>query len=332
MHFSLRARTGAWFVAVFALVFSLSPTESTSADLRNVTVSANGISATIWPLLVAQERGFFTEAGVKIDLLQSGSSAKSAQQTAAGSVNIGTSSTFDTFRAINGGANMKIFLNAQAAGTFMLFASKSVKSIRDLKGKRVITGGPKDITNLYWQAAARHYNLDPSKDVDLIFAGASTARFAALSANAVEAAILAPPLTFAAAEQGFTNLGLVVSYLGELSTNVWYVNMNWAKGHEADILAFVKAINRGAEFLLNSTNRQAASEILAKATNIHIGEALKTYDLCVLQAKAYVADGSISRSGLERVRMLLDEAGDLQRPLKPIETFFDGGYLSTAQK
>jgi NitT/TauT family transport system substrate-binding protein len=293
-------------------------------------VSLLGFSATMWPLIVARERGFFTEAGIEVDVIQSGSSAKAAQQTASGSVHIGNSSTFDAFRAIDGGANLKIFLSSQAVATHMLFAGKSVKSIRDLKGKRVITGGPKDITNLWWEATARNFGLHPRNDVELIFAGATSARYAALIAGGVDAAVLAVPQTFDAQDQGYTNLGFVAPYLGDVPTNVWHVNMQWAKQHEPEVLAFVKANNRGAQFIVDRNNRDVAAQILAKATNTKIDVALRTYDLCV-EAKAFQPDGSISAGGLERVRALLDEAGDLQKPLKPIDAFFDGRYIAASK-
>jgi ABC-type nitrate/sulfonate/bicarbonate transport system substrate-binding protein len=274
---------------------------------------------------------FPADAGIAVDLIQSGSSAKSAQEAAAGSVDIGTSSTFDIFRAIDAGANLKIFLDTQAVGTFQLFATKTISKFSDLKGKRVVTGGPKDITTLYWNAAAQHFGLDPKTDVELIYSGASSARFAALAAHAVDGAVLSPPLTFVAASQGFANLGLIASYLGDFPTNVWYANTKWASTHEKELVAFAAANDRGAKFLLDPANRRAAAAILAKASNISLDEALKTYDLCVTEAKAYLPDGDVKLSGLERVRSLLDEAGDLQKPLKPLSVYFDGRYIAKAR-
>src|SRR5262249_22714906 len=150
-----------------------------------------GLSATMWPLLIAKDKGYFTDAGIDVDIIVTGSSAGSAQQAAAGSVEIGNSSVFDAFRAIDRGADLKIVLSSQANATHMLFASRVKKPAAALKGRRVITGGPKDIINLWWEAAARHFGLDPQNDVDLVFSGATAARYAALVGGAVDAAVLA---------------------------------------------------------------------------------------------------------------------------------------------
>jgi NitT/TauT family transport system substrate-binding protein len=303
-----------------------------SADLPEVSVAALAKVATIWPLLVAEDRGFFAEAGIKLDLIISGASTRSAQQAAAGSVNIGNTSVFDAFRAIDGGAELTIFLNSQQDATSMLIGAKSIKSISDLKGKRVITGGPKDITNLWWEAMARHFGVDPEKDVDLVFSGASPGRFAALTSGAVEAAVLSAPLVFAAMSQGYTNLGVVGPYLGEVPSNVWCVNNNWAKGHQKEVLAFAVANNRAAQFILDHNNRETAAKILATTTSISMEEALQTYDLNVDQAHAIVADGSISIAGLEKARAILIDSGDLKTQLKPISAFYDDHIVVAARK
>jgi NitT/TauT family transport system substrate-binding protein len=332
----VEARVGAWkwkavaaTAAVFAwMIFGTAPARA--IERTKVTVSILGLSATMWPLLAAKDKGYLSDAGIDVDIIHTGSSARSAQQAAAGSVDIGNSSVFDAFRAIDNGANLKIVLSSQAVATHMLFASRFVKSIADLKGKRVMTGGAKDITNLWWEAAARHFGLDPRNDVDLIFSGATSARYAALIGGAVDAAVLAVPQTFDAEDKGYTNLGFVAPYLGDVPTNVWYVNGKWALSHEANIMAFVKANKHAVRFMLDPRNKDEAVAILSKATNVCDSIAARTYDLCV-RAKAFVADGDISQAGLEKTRAMLDEAGDLQKPLKPISAYFDGHYIATAR-
>ena len=83
-------------------------------------------------------------------------------------------------RAIDKGANIKVFLNSLAVGTHSLIGQKGITSVKELKGKRVMTGGVGDITNLWWIAMAKANGLDPEKDVELLFSGATTARLAAL--------------------------------------------------------------------------------------------------------------------------------------------------------
>jgi ABC-type nitrate/sulfonate/bicarbonate transport system substrate-binding protein len=63
-----------------------------------------GVSVSIWPAIVAREKGFFRAQGLDIDFIDSGARARSVQQVAAGSAMIGSSSMVDTMRAIAAGS------------------------------------------------------------------------------------------------------------------------------------------------------------------------------------------------------------------------------------
>jgi NitT/TauT family transport system substrate-binding protein len=141
--------------------------------LETIPAAVIGVSVSIWPAIVAREKGFFKEEGLDIEMITAGSSARSLQQVAAGVANFGSSSMVDTVRAIDSGAELKAFTNSLAVGTHSLIAAKSIKSFAELKGKRVMTGGQGDITNLWWKAAAKQNGLDPNKDVELLFSGST---------------------------------------------------------------------------------------------------------------------------------------------------------------
>jgi ABC-type nitrate/sulfonate/bicarbonate transport system substrate-binding protein len=286
-----------------------------------------GVSVSIWPAIIADRRGLFTEEGLDFDLINSGSSARSLQQVAAGSAQIGSSSMVDTLRAISGGANVKVFLNSLALGTHSLVAAKSIKSVRDLKGKRVMTGGQGDITNLWWYAAAKHFGLDPSRDVELLFSGSTAARVAALLGGAIDASVLSTPQSFKAIEDGFTDLGPVAPYLGEFPMMIWHVNANWARTNEKTLAAFIRAHNRAVVYLTNPAHKREVAEILAKASGSGIDDALKTWDLC-MQIGAFVADGTITDAAILRARDTLLESGDLRPPAMPPAAYYDPHFVN----
>ena len=134
--------------------------QSAGTPLSAVVIS---VSVTIWPAIVADRKGYFKDEGLDFDFINSGSSTRSAQQVAAGSAPIGSSSMVDTMRAIDKGARIKVFLNSLAVGTHSLIGAKGMKSVKELKGKRVMTGGVGDITNLWWIAMAKANGLDRQK-------------------------------------------------------------------------------------------------------------------------------------------------------------------------
>src|ERR1700757_2207824 len=98
---------------------------------------------------------------------------------------------------------------------YALMGQKSIRSIKDLKGKSIMVDGPKGITRLYVERMLAANGIKAS-DTQTFFAGATSARFSALEAGAGAAAILLPPFNFFAESAGFRNLGLTIDYTPEL--------------------------------------------------------------------------------------------------------------------
>jgi NitT/TauT family transport system substrate-binding protein len=314
-----------------ALTFGGREAAAQRAAPATVTATVIGVSVSIWPAIVAKDKGFFEEEGVRLDMITAGSSARSLQQVAAGVAHVGSSSMVDTVRAIEKGAEVKVFINSLAVGTHSLVAAKSIRSIQELKGKRVMTGGQGDITNLWWQAMARHFGLDPNKDVELLFSGSTANRMSALFAGGIEATVLSTPQSFKAIEEGWTDLGPVAPYLGEFPMMIWHVNNEWAKGNEKLLVAFVRAHNKAVRYMSDPAHRMEVSQMLARASNSGIDDALKTWDLC-MKIDAYVADGSVSEKAVQRVEDTLLQAGDMKPPVKPVTDFYDDRYVRAVAK
>ena len=319
-----------WGTIAALLLLGLPAAEAPAPAAAQQTVSVPavviGISVSIWPAIVADQKGFFAAEGIRVDMISAGASARSLQQVAAGSAEIGSSSMVDTIRGIGAGAKVKIFLNSLAVGTHSLIAAKTVRTVGDLRGKRVMTGGPGDITNLWWGATARHFGLDPAKDVDLMFSGSTTARLAALAAGAIDATVLSTPQSFQAVQDGFTDLGPVAPYLGEFPMMIWHVNESWARGNEARLAAFIRAHNKAVRYMTDPANRVEVSEMLAHASKSSLDDALKTWDVC-MQIKAFVADGAITDAAVARVRDALIASGDLKGEPQAPSAYYDGSFV-----
>ena len=316
---------------VLALLAGLPAAQAQPTPPSTVSAVIIGVSVSIWPAIVADEKGFFAEEGLKVDFISSGASARALQQVAAGSADIGSSSMVDTIRGIGGGANVRIFLNSLAVGTHSLIAAKNIKTVADLRGKRVMTGGAGDITNLWWAAVARHFGLDPVKDVDLMFSGATTARLAALMAGAIDATVLSTPQSFKAIEDGWTDLGPVAPYLGEFPMMIWHVNASWARANEAQLKAFIRAHNKAVRYMSDPAHKIEVSQMLARASHSGLDDALKTWDVC-MQIKAFVADGAITDAAVTRVRDTLIGSGDLKGPAQPPNAYYDGSFGQAVTK
>jgi NitT/TauT family transport system substrate-binding protein len=318
-------------ILIAAATFRPSAVVAQTATPATVTAAVIGVSISIWPAIVANEKHFFEEEGLKLDIVSAGASARALQQVAAGVAQVGSSSMVDTVRAIDAGADVKVFTNSLAVATHSLLAAKDIKSVKDLKGKRVMTGGQGDITNIWWKAIAKHYSLDPEKDVQLLYLGSSGSRMSALLAGGVDATILSTPQSFKAAQEGMTDLGPVAPFLGEFPMMIWHVNEDWAKKNERLLVAFIKAHNKAVRYMSDPANRQEVSEMLAKASNSNLDDALKSWDIS-MKVHSFVSDGAVAASTVDRVTKSLLESGDIKGPAKSAATYYDGRYVQAVGK
>ena len=135
------------------------------------------------------------------------------QQLAAGSLNFAINTGLvDPIRAIEKGAAAAIVRIEVQGPPYILIGRAGIKSMKELKGKTISLGGAKDITRIFVERMLAADGVKPG-EFDMVFAGATSARFAALQSGAVDAAILAPPFSFRAEAAGFTNLGLTIDYV-----------------------------------------------------------------------------------------------------------------------
>jgi NitT/TauT family transport system substrate-binding protein len=247
------------------VVFSVAP-DARAAD--SITVGAVGsASAALWPVHIGLAKGFFTAQGVTVDLVFAPSNAGVLQQLAAGSVDMSiTSGLVDPIRAINRKAPVAIVRIEGQVPPYALLAKPAIKNIKELKGKTIIVGGAKDITRTYLERMMSPNGFHAG-DYDMVYAGATSARFAALKSGAVDAAILSPPFSFRAADAGYTNLGLVVDYAKDLPFSGTVINRSWAAGHKAIALRFLAAYTKCIEWFNNDRNRDEAIKILMDASH-----------------------------------------------------------------
>jgi ABC-type nitrate/sulfonate/bicarbonate transport system substrate-binding protein len=281
------------------------------ARAEDVTLGSVGqASANLWPALIGIEKGFFAAEGLKVDIVYVQSSAALVQQVTAGSVNISISTGLvDPLRAVGMGAPISIVRIEVQAPPYDLVAKPSIKSMKDLKGKIISLGGPKDITRIYVERM-----LEPSGvkrgDFDMVFAGATAARASALLAGAVDAAILLPAFNFQAMAKGFHSLGLTVDYVKDLPFSGTAVNNAWAKAHKETLEKVLQGQNKSVAWFEDDKNRAEAVQILKKASGLTQEDVEKSYDF-FRNGHFFESAGKVSRSKLSALAKAMESLGDL---------------------
>jgi len=296
---------------------------------HSIAIGLTSRTASDWPTYVADKVGFFAQNGLQVDQIVTGSSAASAQQLTAGSVDIAEVSTTQLIEAILGGAPIVSFLNRSNNAPYLILGKKGLSSIAQLRGKTIIVGGPNDVTLVFMNTVLAAYKLTP-EDVTYTFAGGTSERFAALLSGTVDASILLPPFSFRAESAGYPVLDRVQKYFPVFPFDTFSVRVEYAKKNPDVVVAFAKSILQAVAWLYNPPNRSKAIELLAQVTNVSPDDASKTYDFFITQVKYYHRTGIMTNETLAPVISTLLGMDQIKPPAPDAARFYDNTFVTKA--
>ena len=304
----LRRRLRASVVAVASsLLAGVLPGLARAETKISVGIVAHGTSQ--WPQYIAEDFGWFKHRGLTLDMVSVGSGT--AQQLAAGAIDLAHSGFPEFIRATNQGAHVKIIINDISVPPYTVYAKPAIKGIGDLRGKTISIGGIKDVTLIYMKPLLASAGLNAS-DVDFVYAKAAGDRFSALAGGAIDAAILNPPTSFRAADSGFTD------------------NTDWALRNKPALLDFTTVYMQGVRWLYDAANRESAVDILLKYARQSRQDAARSYDYYFSKLHGFSRDALLSDTAYQKMTEGMLELGDLSPPLPPMAKFFDDSFAKQA--
>ena len=299
--------------------------------------AGTGISFSTAPILVGIAKGFFEEKKLKLLNVAAGQSAAVCQQLLAKAVELGECAMNDTIQVVQmSGAPLVLVSNQTVSAlNYGIMAKPNIKTWADLKGKTIIVGGPKDNTVYFTRVMTRPNGLKDT-DYQFQFAGASSARFAALKSGAVDAAILTDPFDSEAELQGFVRLGdLRPKYLGAdtYSGGGIIATRDWAKEHPDVVVALIRAMWAAKQWIYDPANKEEFFEILKPKINVTREAFERTYQRNIVEDKMWTTDaGPIGEKSIQGIVDALVELGSLPPPAPAASKFFDNTYANIAMK
>jgi NitT/TauT family transport system substrate-binding protein len=262
-----------------------------------------------WPYYIALEKGFFTEAGVALDIVYVPTAAGLEQQLAAGSLDVVNIGIVEPIHAVARGAPVAIVRVTGAVPPYAVIARPEIKTIQDLKGHTVVIGGLLDINRVYLERVLKAGGLKDS-DIEITVIGATAGRYAALQSNAAQATMLVPPYNFIAEAAGFTNLGSMMKFASDLPFGSTDVSLAFAKKHPEALKGFVTALDKGIAWFNDPANRAAAIDLLDKEMKgANRAGVEKSYDF-FHEIGYFPKDAAVSRKKLDRLMDDMTAIGD----------------------
>jgi NitT/TauT family transport system substrate-binding protein len=196
-------QTMSFMLSVFIISGFMLPV-SIDAQTRKLNICVTDYSVGAMPLLLAKHNGYFAQEKLDVDILAArgnlctmGLIANSFQFTY-------SPSTFDA--VVAGDVKGKIVYVAQKFLLHRLIVAPQIKSVEDLKGKKIAISGFGTLTDLLTREILQDHNMRPQQDVLLLQTGGAPVRFAALKSGNVDAALLSSQYALTAMNEGYSSL------------------------------------------------------------------------------------------------------------------------------
>lgn len=194
------------FLLSFVLI-QLVGTDGFSAEgptkLTLLRIGIPSRSATVMPLFVARERGFFREEGLDAQLILM-TALQTVQANIGGSIEFGSATGTAVSAAVRG-AEVRVVLAISDRPTFDLISQPYITSIDQLRGKKIGVSGIGSLAEILARRILIAHGIRP-EEVMFLGLGPIHVTYAALMAKALDAAMLQIPLNFTAQDDGFRKL------------------------------------------------------------------------------------------------------------------------------
>jgi NitT/TauT family transport system substrate-binding protein len=298
-------------VAVSILLVSL----AANAESRVVNLAAPAASLSQMPFYVAQERGFFRDEGLDVNLIVMG--APVANLALIGQ-NVDFSSVpTAALSAMLRGAPLRVIFNAFYRPLVWLYSKAEIRSVKELKGKRVGVAGIGSGPDHLLRELLRQNGMDPSRDVTILGLGVQSNLYTALSTGNIDASVFVIPWNFTAGDAGFFEL---VSFVHQDTVQFQgsvVVREELMRTDPQVVEKFVRGAIKG--LLYSRANRSGTIAILARHLKVDEKTAGKIYDI---GKSAMTVDGSVNESAQKKALDFVARVQGLKDPGR-VEKFFD---------
>jgi ABC-type nitrate/sulfonate/bicarbonate transport system substrate-binding protein len=304
-----------------------------SATSPTVKLAAAYPEPELMPYFVAQEKGYFRDENVNVEMILLASGDKISFALLGGSVEVAAYTPDWFVRAIEkGGSNLKIVLGGSNVPEYSMVVPNEIHNYTDLKGKRVAVSSIKASDAYFVKKMFASQGLNEN-DYILIQAGATPDRAAALRAGSVSATLLASPVDQRVIDEGgYKKFDVTSRVITHYAWKSQAVREDWARANKAALVAYIRGWIKGTRWMYDPNNKEEAVRIMTKVLRIDERYARTSYELSYGAKGTVAKDGEIDIVGLQELVNVVAGLGDIRPPVPKAEKYIEPSYWEEALK
>jgi NitT/TauT family transport system substrate-binding protein len=304
MKFTINRRAAMAVAAALAL----STGGLAHAAKDKVTIAVGGKALFYYlPLTIAEQKGYFKEEGIQVDVVDFAGGSKALQAVVGGSADVVSGAYEHTIKLQSKKQYFTAFVQQARAPQIVLAVSNKTlpnfKSFADLKGKKIGVTAPGSSTNMVASFVLDAEGVNP-KDVSFIGVGAGSGAIAAMSTGQIDAiSNLDPVISTLERDKAIT---VVVDtrkmeatrkvFGGDMPAGSLYAPESFIKENPETVQKLTNAMVKAAQWLQKAT----AEEVLKTVPESYTLGDPALYKATFNSLKeAMSPDGMISASGTE---------------------------------
>lgn len=309
-------------IGLFLLVMLASPARAQN----NVRINWTAVTGAQSGMFMAQQEGLFKNNGLNVELIHIPSSSRAIQAILAGEIAISFMDGANAAQANLKGANLALIAGATNRMVFSLMAKPEIKSVSDLKGKKIgITrvGSSTHTSALFalGQAGLKpaDYQILPLVEVPNIFT--------ALAAGQIDAGVVSPPTNSRARKAGFKELVNLAKEGPDYVSVAVGTSRSYLGANEDIVRRVVRSYAQGVYIF--KTNKAAALKMIQnqlRVSDIDIQEDTHNQFRQYLEYPPYV-----NRKAMEAVLAEIGDKESAAKTAKP-EDFMEMRFVTELEK
>jgi ABC-type nitrate/sulfonate/bicarbonate transport system substrate-binding protein len=220
------------------------------------------------PLLAAQSKGLFAKRGLKVDIKIAPNSDELRNGLAEGRYQIVHSAADNAVAMVEMAKIDTAIVIGGDNGLYHLYAQPEIKSIADLRGKRVVVDAPNTAYAFQLYDMLRLAGLDKG-DYEVKVSGATFKRLEDLEKDKANAAtMLNPPFSLRGAKSGLKDLGEAVKAIGPYQATAGFVLRSWAKANPDTLVNYLGAYLEGQRWAMDPGNKAEAIKLYVEGLKV----------------------------------------------------------------